>query len=91
LTYGFNTNNAQKSDFWRGDARYLRLQEINLNYNLKAGFLQRLKIASIDLQFVANNLFIWDKVKLFDPELAYTNGEVYPIPTSYIMQLYINL
>jgi len=91
LTYGFNSNNAQKSDFWKGDARYLRLQEININYNLKAAFLQRIKIASIDLQFVANNLFIWDKVKIFDPELAYTNGEVYPIPTTYIMQLYINL
>lgn len=91
LTYGNNANNSQRSDFWLGDARYLRLQEVNLNYNLRAKFLQRMKISSIDFQFVANNLYIWDKVKLFDPELAYKNGEVYPIPTSYIMQLYINL
>lgn len=91
LTYGNNTNNSQRSDFWLGDARYLRLQEINLNYNLRAKVLQRLKISSIDVQFVANNVFIWDKVKLFDPELASRNGEVYPIPTSYIMQVYINL
>src|SRR5690606_35382697 len=91
LTYGYNENNAQLSDFWKGDARYLRLQEINVNYNLRADFLRRLKISSIDLQFVVNNLKIWDNVKLFDPELAYRNGEVYPIPSSYIMQLYINL
>jgi len=91
LTYGNNANNSQRSDFWQGDARYLRLQEVNLNYNLRAGFLQRLKISSIDLQFVANNLYLWDKVKLFDPELAYRNGEVYPIPASYIMQIYIHL
>jgi TonB-linked SusC/RagA family outer membrane protein len=91
LTYGNNNNNAQRSDFWLGDARYLRLQEVNLNYNIRGKFLQSLKISSIDLQFVANNLYIWDKVKLFDPELAYKNGEVYPIPSSYIMQLYINL
>ncbi len=91
LAYGYNENNAQLSDFWKGDARYLRLQEVNVNYNLKAPILQRLKISSIDLQFVANNLFLWDKVKLFDPELAYKNGEVYPIPTTYILQLYINL
>lgn len=91
LTYGNNVNNAQRSDFWLGDARYLRLQEINLNYNLRCKFLQRLKIASIDLQFVANNVYIWDKVKLFDPELAYKNGEVYPIPSAYIMQVYIHL
>ena len=91
LTYGNNNNNSQRSDFWLGDARYLRLQEVNLNYNIRGRFLQNMKISSIDLQFVANNLYIWDKVKLFDPELAYKNGEVYPIPASYIMQLYINL
>jgi TonB-linked SusC/RagA family outer membrane protein len=91
LTYGNNANNAQRSNFWLGDARYLRLQEVNLNYNIRAGILQRMKISSIDLQFVANNLYLWDKVKLFDPELAYRNGEVYPIPSSYIMQIYINL
>jgi len=91
LTYGNNNNNSQLSDFWKGDARYLRLQEVNINYNLKSSFLQRMKISSIDMQFVANNLVIWDKVKIFDPELAYKNGEVYPIPTSYILQLYINL
>lgn len=91
LSYGYNENNSQLSDFWRGDARYLRLQEININYNLKAAFLQRLRISSIDFQLVGNNLAIWDKVKLFDPELAYRNGEVYPIPSSYILQLYIHL
>ncbi|TJZ60767.1 TonB-dependent receptor [Sphingobacterium olei] len=91
LTYGNNNNNSQRSDFWLGDARYLRLQEVNLNYNIRGKFLQNLKISSIDLQFVANNIYIWDNVKLFDPELAYRNGEVYPIPSSYIMQLYINL
>jgi len=91
LTYGNNANNSQLSDFWRGDARYLRLQEVNLNYNLRGGFLQRLSIASVDMQLVANNLAIWDRVKIFDPELAGRNGEVYPIPTSFIFQLYINL
>ncbi|MFZ4261985.1 SusC/RagA family TonB-linked outer membrane protein [Sphingobacterium sp. HJSM2_6] len=91
MTYGFNTNNAQLSDFWRGDARYLRLQEVNLNYNLRSDFLQRLKISSIDMQLVANNLVIWDKVKIFDPELVNRNGEVYPVPTSFIFQLYLNL
>ena len=91
LTYGNNNNNSQLSDFWKGDSRYLRLQEVNLNYNLKAPFLQRLKITSVDMQLVANNLVMWDKVKIFDPELASRNGEVYPIPTSFIFQLYLNL
>lgn len=91
LTYGYNENNSQLSDFWRGDARYLRLQEVTLNYNMKNDFLRKIKIASIDLQFIGSNLLLWDKVKLFDPEQAQFNGERYPIPTTYAIQMYINL
>jgi hypothetical protein len=91
LTYGYNENNSQLSDFWKGDARYLRLQEVTVNYNLKNSFLQKLRVQSIDFQLVGNNLFLWDKVKLFDPEQAHRNGEVYPIPTTYTLQMYINL
>jgi TonB-linked SusC/RagA family outer membrane protein len=91
LQYGGNTNNAQRSDFWKGNARYLRLQEITINYNLKGNFLNKIGIASIDLQLVGNNLYIWDKVKDFDPEQAHKVGTVYPIPTTYSFQLYIHL
>lgn len=91
LAYGYNENNSQLSDFWKGDARYLRLQEVTLNYNLTHDFLRKIKISSIDLQFVGNNLLLWDKVKLFDPEQAQFNGERYPIPTTYAIQMYINL
>ena len=91
LQYGNNSNNSQLSDFWKGDARYLRLQEITINYNLRTDFLRRAGIASIDLQLVGNNLYVWDKVKLFDPEQAWFGGRVYPIPASFAFQLYINL
>ena len=91
MTYGFNSNNSQLSDFWKGDSRYLRLQEVTVNYNLKRDFLRKLNISSIDFQLVGTNLFVWDKVKLFDPEQAHRNGSVYPIPTTYALQLYINL
>lgn len=91
LQYGYNNNNSQISDFWKGDARYLRLQEVTLNYNLKHPFLEKLKINSLDLQLVGNNLYVWDKVKIFDPEQARHNGRVYPIPTTYTFQVYINL
>ena len=53
--------------------------------------LQSFKISSIDFQLVGSNLFVWDKVKLFDPEQAQYNGRVYPIPTTYAFQIYINL
>jgi hypothetical protein len=91
LAYGEITNNTQLSDFWKSDARYLRLQEITINYNVRGDFLKRIGIASLDLQLVGNNLYIWDKVKVFDPEQAHRVGRVYPIPTTYSFQLYINL
>lgn len=91
LTYGYNENNSQLSDFWKGDAKYLRLQEVTINYNLRTSFLQKINVQSIDFQLVGNNLLLWDKVKLFDPEQAHRNGEVYPIPTTYTLQMYINL
>ena len=91
LQYGNNTNNSQLSDFWKGDSRYLRLQEVTINYNFKGDILRKAGIASIDMQLVGNNLYTWDKVKLFDPEQARHGGRIYPIPTSYAIQLYINL
>lgn len=91
LSYGYNENNSQRSDFWKGNARYLRLQEVTINYNLKNDFLRRIKVTSVDFQLVGNNLILWDQVKLFTPEQAHRNGEVYPIPSTYALQMYINL
>mgnify|MGYP000942402546 FL=1 len=91
LQYGYNSNNSQLSDFWKGDPRYLRLQEVTLNYNLKHNSLRRIGISSLDLQLVGTNLYVWDKVKLFDPEQARYNGRAYPIPSVFTFQLYINI
>jgi TonB-linked SusC/RagA family outer membrane protein len=91
LKYGYNENNSQLSDFWKGDARYLRLQEITVNYKLKNNLLKKIGVASLDLQLVGTNLYIWDRVKTFDPEQAQFNGRVYPIPAVYSLQIYINL
>lgn len=91
LQYGYNANNSQLSDFWKGDARYLRLQEITLNYNLKNNALHKLGMQSIDFQLVGTNLYVWDNVKLFDPEQAQYNGRVYPIPSTFGIQIYVNL
>lgn len=90
LQYGGNANNSQLSDFWKGDARYLRLQEVIVNYNMKNDFLRKLGLVSLDLQFVGNNLYVWDKVKVFDPEQADKVGTEYPIPAVYSVQIYVN-
>ena len=91
LYYGRNNNNAQLSDFFKGDARYLRLQEVTINYNWKQPVLKKIGISSIDFQVIGSNLYIWDRIKYFDPEQAKFNGNVYPIPLNITLQLYINL
>jgi TonB-linked SusC/RagA family outer membrane protein len=85
-----NANNSQLSTFWQSDGRYLRLQEITLNYHLATDLLRHVGISSADIQLVGSNLHVWDKVKLFDPEQARSNGQVYPIPSRYTLQLYLN-
>lgn len=90
MQYGKNNNNSQTSTFWKGDSHYLRLQEITLNYNFKANALRKIGIQSVDLQFVGNNLAVWDNVKIFDPEQASSNGRVYPLPATFTLQLYLH-
>lgn len=91
LSYGNDHNSTQPSTFWKANVRYLRLQEINLNYNLSAGkILKQLGVSSLDLQFVASNICVWSPFKHFDPEQAYYNGGAYPIPARYAFQMYIN-
>lgn len=91
LSYGRNENNDQYSSFWLGNARYLRLQEVTINYNLRIPALKRyVGLNSIDLQLVGTNLAVWDKVKIWDPEQADKNGYEYPIPMTFALQMYIN-
>lgn len=90
LYYGYHENNDKPSTFWMGDAKYLRLQEISLNYRLKSKFiLEYLALQSIDIQLMVENLAVWDTVKIFDPEQAIASGQAYPIPTRYSLQLYL--
>jgi len=90
MTYGYNANNSQLSTWWKGDCRYLRLQEVSLSYRLARDFLRKAGIASADLQLAGSNLYVWDRVKLWDPEQAYMNGRAYPIPLRYSLQIYLN-
>jgi len=90
LTYDYNANNSQLSDFWKGNKRYLRLNEVTLNYNWKSNWFKKVGVGSIDLQLVGDNLYVWDNVKLFDPEQAQLDGAAYPIPLRVTFQVYIH-
>lgn len=44
----------------------------------------------MDIQLSGIDLYTWDKVGLWDPELARFVGEEYPIPSRVGLQLYIH-
>ena len=89
LDFVRNNNNAQLSDFWKANKKYLRFEEVMLSYKWEPDFLKKANIRSVDLQLVGRNLYIWDQVKLFDPEQAQFNGRAYPIPLRATFQIYV--
>ncbi len=90
LYYGKNQNNTQPSTFWMGDARYLRLQEVSVNYRWKPDFMKTIGLQSVDIQLMCENLHVWDNVKIYDPEQAIYCGKAYPLTGRYSLQLQLN-
>lgn len=83
LTYGNNTNNNRASTFWLADASYLRLKTIEIGYTLPKEWSQKMAMSNLRISIIGDNLHVWDKVKLWDPEQASSNGAVYPLTRSY--------
>ena len=91
LTYGNSANNNRNSTFWLANGRYLRLKNVEISYRLKHDVLRRIGISDVVIQAVGNNLACWDKVKLWDPGQASSNGSVYPLQRTFTLQLSITL
>lgn len=88
LTYGENKNNNRPSTFWLADGRYLRLKNVELSYRLNNAWLKdKLSLEAATISLVGENLHVWDKVKLWDPEQASENGAVYPLQRKFTLQV----
>ncbi|MDR1668205.1 MAG: TonB-dependent receptor [Bacteroidales bacterium] len=82
LTYGESSNNNRASTFWLADASFLRLKTVEIGYRLPQRWLGKMAMKNFRLSVVGDNLYVWDKVKLWDPEQASSNGSVYPLTRS---------
>lgn len=91
LSYGGNSNNNRNSTFWFNDGSYLRLGNVQLSYQAKGGFLQRMGVSNAVFSIIGDNLHVWDKVKIFDPAQASSNGAAYPRQSIYTMQVILKL
>jgi TonB-linked SusC/RagA family outer membrane protein len=89
LTYGENTNNNRNSTFWLADGRYIRLKNVEVSYRLPQLWMKKIGFESATISIIGDNLHVWDKVKLWDPAQASSNGGAYPLQRLYTIQLYV--
>lgn len=87
LTYGENENNNRESTYWLANASYLRLKTLELGYTLPKNLLNKMRMTNLRVSVIGDNLYVWDNVKLWDPEQASKNGSVYPLTRSFSLVL----
>uniref|UniRef100_UPI00404A02BE SusC/RagA family TonB-linked outer membrane protein n=2 Tax=Flavobacterium sp. TaxID=239 RepID=UPI00404A02BE len=96
VTTGASTNNVF-SDYFVEDASFLRLQNIQLGYNIPSTLLEKVKISKLRLYGSVTNLFTLTKYKGYDPSASngapigggIDNG-FYPLPKTFILGLNLN-
>jgi TonB-linked SusC/RagA family outer membrane protein len=80
LSYGGNANNYRASSFWLREGAYLRFKTIDIGYTVPGKIATRLRLSSMRLYLLAQNLMVWDNVNVWDPEMATSDGTRYPLP-----------
>jgi TonB-linked SusC/RagA family outer membrane protein len=79
LSYGGSANNYRASTFWLRNGAYLRFKTLELGYTVPAKILSRISVSTVRLYLIARNLMVWDDVKVWDPEMASSDGTRYPL------------
>ncbi|MEX2592376.1 MAG: TonB-dependent receptor [Anditalea sp.] len=66
---GYHPNNSMTSDLYLRDASYIRLKSVDLGYTFSDRVVERLQIENLRVYFSGSNLFVIDKLNMFDPEM----------------------
>lgn len=80
-----NENNNTYSSFWKQDASYLRLKNLEVGYTFRQPWLSKAAIENVRLYFTATNLFTITSLKHWDPEKYSSDArsDVHPGMRSY--------
>jgi TonB-linked SusC/RagA family outer membrane protein len=96
VTTGANSNNLF-SDFYVEDGSFLRLQTVQLGYNLGDKTLSKLGLSSARIYLSALNLFTLTKYRGFDPTVTVSepigagiDGGFYPNPKQFLFGVNVN-
>ena len=75
-----STNNVYPSDFWKRDASYLRLKNVQLGYTFPKTMTRKFYVSSMRVYASASNLFTLSGLSAMgiDPEAPSVNNGYYP-------------
>lgn len=73
-----NTNNQANSTFWIYSSDYLRLKTVEIGYSIPKYWLTKIGFNNVRVFVNGINLVTWDKLKIFDPEIANSGTGTYP-------------
>jgi TonB-linked SusC/RagA family outer membrane protein len=81
FSMGVREQNTKQSDFWLKEITYLRLENVNLSYNLPKNWLSPIGIKALNVYVAAHNLAVISNLGMysseFDPEATLNNNN-YP-------------
>ncbi|GAA4298471.1 TonB-dependent receptor [Aestuariibaculum suncheonense] len=85
-------HNTVASTWWLRDASFLRLKNVEIGYNFSKNLLDKLSLTSGRFYVMGNNLHVWDKIKMWDPEIGNENaGMNYPLSRNVTFGLELKL
>jgi TonB-linked SusC/RagA family outer membrane protein len=89
LSNKFVANNNQVSTWWMRNGAFLRLKSIEVGYNAPEAFTSKIGVKGLRVYFSGNNIAVWSKFKLWDPEMG-GDGLGYPIQSVYNLGLKVD-
>lgn len=89
--YSYNIN-KEPSTWWLRNGNFVRFKNLEIGYTIPKRMASSLKIDGARVYMLGNNLFIWDSLKIWDPELGNRNkGMSYPMSRTFSLGLELNL
>ncbi len=89
--YAYNMN-KEASTWWLRNGNFVRFKNLEIGYNVPKSIIQKIKIDGARIYLLGNNLYLWDSLKLWDPELGNRNkGMSYPMSRTFSLGVELNL
>jgi TonB-linked SusC/RagA family outer membrane protein len=85
------SHNLQNSTIWSHNGSYVRLQNLEVGYNLPKSFLSHVKIADARLYLNGYNLFSIDQLKKYHLSADYPNAGINAYPEMRVYNIGVNV